>query len=391
MSAARALLYCAGGGIGDSLVASVVARALRAKFARVDALTLPGHRETLERVPDIDEVLVDDGDDERALASTLATRGYVACVVTWATARTARVPHLAKIPVRVGQARRLYSWRFTHRVTVRSETGDTTSHWTDILLDYARTLGCDTDDHQYRFTPTAEDSASVTLSVADSRPSMGYVGTSASCASSKGGSISSSDYLILNPCNAEASKRGIWPVEGWAALASALHERYGIPVLVSGAPADVPIAEAIVGAALRRRAGCASADVAHGWAGVGQAQGDTGGDADISSVAGKLGIGGFGALARGARAFVGITTGSMHVAAAVGCPTVGIFPFQTDFPQRWAPLGPRTAIVRATYPCHPGDTKETCADYACIANLNVPRILAAVDSLLVAPAAFTGT
>ncbi|MBV8147523.1 MAG: hypothetical protein JO092_00365, partial [Candidatus Eremiobacteraeota bacterium] len=105
----RALLYCAGGGIGDSLVASVVARALHARFSQVDALTLPGHRETLARVPDVDDVLVDQGGDEGALARALASRGYAASVVTWATPRTARVPELAGIPLRVGQARRLYS------------------------------------------------------------------------------------------------------------------------------------------------------------------------------------------------------------------------------------------------------------------------------------------
>ena len=100
------------------------------------------------------------------------------------------------------------------------------------------------------------------------------------------------------------------------------------------------------------------------------------------NIAGKLSIGGFGALAQRARGFVGITTGTMHVAAAVGAPTLGIFPFQSDFPERWGPLGPSTAIVRASYPCHPGDTKENCRDYACIANLDVERILAAAQSLI---------
>lgn len=323
----KALLYCAGGGIGDSLVATVVARALRQRFATVDALTLEGHRATLERVPDVDDVLVDDLGDERALAHRVAARAYDACVVTWATSRTARVPQLAKIPIRVGQSRRLYSFRFTHRVLVRSETGDVTSHWSDILLDYARALDCDTGDHRYRFIPTPEDENEAGRLVTPSEA-----------------------FILLNPCNAIASKRGIWPVEGWASLARALHERYASPILVSGSPADAPITEAIA------RDG-------------------------VVSIAGWLGIGAFGALAQRARAFVGITTGSMHVAAAVGCPTVGIFPFQSDFPERWAPLGERTAIVRPSYPCHRGDTKERCRDYACIAHLDVPRILAAVESL----------
>jgi ADP-heptose:LPS heptosyltransferase len=332
----RALLYCAGGGIGDSLVASVVGRALRTRFERVDALTLPGHRSTLERVPDLDDVLVDDGGDERALATLLRKRRYDACVVTWATVRTARVPKLAKIPVRVGQARRLYSHDFTHRIIVRSERGDVTSHWADILLDYARAIGCDAADHVPRFVPTAEDEREA-QSVIE-----GY---------QKYATRTFGSPLILHPTNAVASQRGIWPTQGWAALANALAQTFDATVLLSGAKTDAAINAEISGER-------------------------------IVNIAGELGIGAFGALAQRARAFVGITTGTMHVAAAVGAPTVGIFPFQSDFPERWAPLGPRTEVVRANYPCHPGDTKERCPDYACIANLDVVRIVAATQSLI---------
>ncbi|MGB8520766.1 MAG: glycosyltransferase family 9 protein [Candidatus Tumulicola sp.] len=331
----RALLYCAGGGIGDSLVASIVGRALKQRYQRVDALTLPGHRETLERVPDIDAVLTDAGGDERTLAEELAGRSYDACVVTWATARTARIPQLARIPVRVGQARRLYSHRFTNRVAVRSETGDVTSHWSDILLDYARALGCDTEGG-YRFVPTEADERAAAAAAASLR------------------SNGDRGFVILNPCNAIAS-RGFWPVEGWASLGQALYRRFGLPLVVSGGPADVPVAERLV------------SEIASAT--------------PVASIAGTLGIGAFGALARRARLFAGITTGSMHVTAAVGCPTVGIFPFQSDFPERWAPLGPRTAVVRPSYPCHRGDTKERCPDYACVANLDVARILAAAESV----------
>lgn len=327
--AGKALLYCAGGGIGDSLVASLVARALRGTFERVDALTLPAHAPVLQRVPDVDDVAVDEG-DERALAAELERKAYDACVVTWATARTARVPQLADIPVRVGQARRFYSFRFTDRVVVRSENGDVTSHWSQILLDYARAIGCDTPDPYYRFEPTPQDESDA-----------GALGAPG-------------EFVILNPCNAIASRRGVWPVDGWTSLAVALRDRLSAPVLVTGSPADEPFAGRI------------AKDAGDG----------------VVSIAGATSVGSFGALARRAKAFVGITTGSMHVAAAVGCPTVGIFPFQSDYPDRWAPLGTRTVVVRATYPCHPGDTKERCADYACVANLDVPRVLAAAASLV---------
>lgn len=331
--AGKALLYAAGGGIGDSLVASVVARALHQRYDRVDALTLPGHRETLERVPDIDEVFVDSGEPEAELAEMLAGRGYDVAIVTWATPRTARIPQVAGIPIRVGQARRLYSWRFTHRIPVRSENGDVTTHWSQILLDYARAIGCDTADARPALDVTPADSAEAQALLA----SLG---------------LSDAPFAIVHATNAIAPQRGFWPIGGWAALVKAVAARFGVPVLLSGANAD----RSIVG------------EIAQSSGGI--------------AIAGNVSLGGFAALAQRSRLFAGITTGSMHVAAAVGAPTVGIFPFQTDTPERWAPLGAKTAIVRASYPCRPGERKETCPDYACIANLDVPRILAAAEELL---------
>ena len=162
-------------------------------------------------------------------------------------------------------------------------------------------------------------------------------------------------YVILHPTNAQASKGVAWPTRAWAALATALAKMFDLTVLVSGAKGDAAINAQIVGHA---------------------------NDARVVDIAGQAGIGAFGAIAQRARAFVGITTGTMHVSAAVGAPTVGIFPFQSDVPDRWGPRGEHTATVRATFRCHPGDTKETCPDFACIANLNVPRIIAAVEALL---------
>jgi len=317
-------------------MASVSARALRSRYAQVDALTLPSHEEALRRVPDFDSVLVDDGVDEGELVAELRSRTYDACVTTWATPRTARVPQRARIAVRVGQARRLYSWRFTHRVVVRSEMGDVTTHWSQIMLDYARALHCDTADAAPRFNPTGEDFARAGELLQTAGAARG-------------------EYVVLHPTNALAPSRGLWPTEGWARLARALRERFRLPVLLSGSPFDTGI----------------NARIAQ------QAQ-----DADVTDLAGRVGIGAFGALARDARLFVGITTGSMHIAAAVGAPTVGIFPFQTDTPERWAPIGPRTALVRATYRCRPGERKETCPDFACVAHLDVPRILAAADAVI---------
>src|SRR5580700_3223534 len=102
MPSDRALLVAAGGGIGDTLLAGVVAHALHARFAHVDALVLPAHRTVAEHDPAIERVHV--------LASPVPTAedlrpfGYAAAVVTWGTLTTALIPALAALPVRVGQA-----------------------------------------------------------------------------------------------------------------------------------------------------------------------------------------------------------------------------------------------------------------------------------------------
>jgi ADP-heptose:LPS heptosyltransferase len=333
----KALLVCAGGGIGDSLLASIVARALHERYAIVDALTLPSHRDALERVPDFDGVMVDEGGDEERLAESIERRAYAAAIVTWATARSARIVRRAGIRIRVGQARRLYSGFFTKRVVVRSERGDVTSHWTQILLDYARALDCDTAQTQPRFVPTEQDESQA-VSLMDAWQ------------------IEPGRFFILHPSNAIASTVR-WPVRGWATAAHSLCERFAMPVVVTGSAAESAIVESICTAL---PPGCVAIPAANATS-----------------------IGSFGALARRCSAFVGITTGAMHVAAATGCPVVGIFPFQSDFPERWAPLGRRTAVVRATYPCPRSDSKERCsAGYACVEHLDAERIVSAVERLL---------
>jgi ADP-heptose:LPS heptosyltransferase len=329
MASDRALLVAAGGGLGDTLLAGVVAHALRARYAHVDALVLPAHRAIVQHDPAIERV--------HLLASPIPTaedlraERYAAAVVTWANLATALVPALAGIPVRVGQARRIYSGLFTRRVVVRSELGDRTSHWTQILLDYARAIGCDDPVARPAFVPTADDRAA-----ADTLLRMTGVET---------------PFALLHPTRGLAAQRERWPAAGFIALARALRERDGLPLLVTGAPADAPVAEAIA-------------------AGAG-----------ATSVAGATTIGTYAALAERARYVVAIDSGPMHVAAAVGAPTVGIFALQSDEPDRWAPLGERVRVVRAVYPCPPAHRKETCPDFACVRHLDIAGILAAVDGL----------
>jgi ADP-heptose:LPS heptosyltransferase len=225
---------------------------------------------------------------------------------------------------------------FTHRVTVRSELGDRTSHWTQVLLDYARAIDCD---------------------LADARPSFPLDDAARAEAAhllAEGGI--DGPYVILHPTRGVARLRARWPARGLAALGRALIAQTECALVVTGTAQDHEIA-----AEIARSTGALC-------------------------VAGRTTLPGFGALAERAHAVVAMDSGPMHVAAAVGAPTVGIFALQSDEPDRWAPLGLRAAVVRATYPCPPQHRKETCPDFACVANLDVPRVLAALSGLVAARA-----
>lgn len=326
-----ALVICTGGGIGDVLLATPVMRALRQRYGEVVALTAPVHREVLARDPDLAEVwtpgtsFLDDVVRVRA-------RRFEAAVVTWASPRSAALPYAANVPVRVGQARRLYSRLFTHRVLVRSELGDRRSHWTQILLDFARVLGCDVADATPRFQVDAASHASLaaTLVAQNVRP----------------------PYFVLHPTRGISAARERWPVAHLGALARALGRERRATVVVTSGIADRAIADAVA----------------------------AGGEA--VSLGGRTSLGEFGALAQTAQGVVAMDSGPMHVAAAVGAPTVGIFALQSDEPDRWAPLGPQTAVVRATYPCPPAHRKETCPNFACVAALEIPQVLATLERLV---------
>lgn len=331
MRHSRALLICAGGGIGDTLLASMVAGALKSKYDTVDALTSAGHVDVLSRNPYVADVLVDRG-PLLEMAGDLRQRDYDAAVVTWATTRTALLPWLARIPVRVGQSRRTYSMLFTHRVPVVSEAGDTTTHWSSVLLNYAKALQCETGDERPLFPIAAEETQAADELLAS-------VGAGES-------------FALLHATCSWSTKRPVWPLEGWLAGAEALQRRFGWPVLTCGSPADATIARTLSDSL------------------------------GAPTIAGLTTLGTFAAAARRAKYLVSMHSGPMHVAAAVGTPTVGVFPLQVDFPDRWRPLGPRVALVRARYPCPKRDLIETCPDYACVRELDSRDIVAAVERVL---------
>jgi len=80
--------------------------------------------------------------------------------------------------------------------------------------------------------------------------------------------------------------------------------------------------------------------------------------------------------------YVGNDTGPMHLAAAVGTPTVSIFSAR-DYPALWFPLGGNHVVLRRDAPCSPC-FKETCdRDLLCLAQITTSDVLDAAKRQLV--------
>jgi len=66
-------------------------------------------------------------------------------------------------------------------------------------------------------------------------------------------------------------------------------------------------------------------------------------------------------------------SGSMHLASALGVPTVAIF--GSTEPRRTSPLGPRTDVLREHVPCSPCFLRECPLDFRCMTELPPEKVL----------------
>lgn len=126
-------------------------------------------------------------------------------------------------------------------------------------------------------------------------------------------------YALVIPGGAPHRPEKRAPAEIFATLCRHLQERGIAPVLL-GTPGDRRPIEDILGR-------CSGA-------------------IDLSN---RTGFGDLADLARGAVGAIGNDTGPMHLAAAVGCPSLVLFTPASD-PKRVRPLGPRVQVLQSTTP-----------------------------------------
>lgn len=143
-----------------------------------------------------------------------------------------------------------------------------------------------------------------------------------------------------------------WPAERYAALIDMLAEKYRAECVIVGAGGDREACERVA------RASRAGAIIAAGE----------------TTVAELI------AMLADCDGFVGNDSGAMHLAAALGIPTVGIF--GSTNPIRTGPLGPRVRVIYRAIECSPC-LERTCrfGHYNCLKSIEPAETAAALDAL----------
>jgi heptosyltransferase II len=143
-----------------------------------------------------------------------------------------------------------------------------------------------------------------------------------------------------------------WLPERFAETATALRPA---AVLLFGAPAERDLCETVAA-----RVGTAVAE--------------------IRNLAGQTTLGEFIELAAACRLFLTNDSGAMHVASALGVPTVAVFGATDD--TTTGPTGPLARVVREHAECSPCLLRECPIDHRCMTRVTAARVAAAAGELL---------
>lgn len=145
-----------------------------------------------------------------------------------------------------------------------------------------------------------------------------------------------------------------WGKEKYIALIRWLIENCGAAVLVTGSGAEQGRAEEIVRSCGRL----------------------------CYNFAGKTSIGLYAALLKKSGLFIGVDSAGLHIAAAVGTPTVSFF--GPSSPDSWAPVGSQHLVVQKDFDCVPCwqkgcNNSEQCR---CLEELSVAEVIAKINTQL---------
>ena len=203
--------------LGDVLLTTPVSAALREAFpqAKISWLVRPYTAPLLEHNPDVDQVLVDRGQSAGALSTLIKNEQFDAAIVAYPRWRMVWALWRAGVPLRIGPASKPYSLLFNKRLWQHRSEGK--KHESDYNLELLEPLGVPFKRRATRLFLTETERTTARRILESHRISF------------------SKPLVVLHPGSGGSSAR--WPLSHFMALGDRLQES-GCDVVVTGGPGE---------------------------------------------------------------------------------------------------------------------------------------------------------
>lgn len=326
--------------LGDAVMSLPAIRAIRQVFprAQVAVVARPWVADLYGRESTIDRIIIYKGHGLGALrkfAVDLRRERFECAIVLQNAFEAALMAWIARIPMRVGYDRDARGWLLTRAIPV-PEPGDIPRHERFYYLELLRRAGL-IDGSQYARSAIPEIRLAGKDAVADAGArhlaALGIAG----------------EVIGISPGAAFGGAKR-WPSERFAESAARLSRKLSAGALVFGSAAEHALCEEVT--AGLKHAGAAA-----------------------RNLAGKTDLREFIDLAAVCRLFLTNDSGAMHVASALGVPTVAVFGATDD--TTTGPTGPLARVVREHAECSPCLLRECPIDHRCMTRVTVDQVVAA--------------
>ena len=275
------------------------------------------------------------------IASQLRSQRFSAAILFQNAFDAALISWLARIPVRAGYSRQGRGPLLTHGVRP-PRRGETPVHEAHYYLGMLRRLG---------LIPGYEPVEQISLPASEESLATGRLQLAERLAQSSNTTEAPRWVVGISPgASFGTAKR--WPAERFAELASRLVRELGAACVFFGSPQEQQlVADVIARSAI-----------------------------PSLSLAGQTSLSEFMGLVQGCDLFLTNDTGTMHVAAGLGVPTLALFGPTNE--QETRPLGPHAKLLVGEAFCRPCKLRHCPIDHRCMKSLSVERVFQAARSML---------
>jgi ADP-heptose:LPS heptosyltransferase len=329
----RSVLIARNDRLGDWVLTLPLLDAIRvsAPGVRLGAMAKDAVAPLLRRYAGVEEIVPSPAGRQRGFreaARVIRASGFDAAVVVHPDLWDTLAVWWAGVKVRVGNAYRGYAVLYNRRVKFHRSPSD--RHEVEYNLKYLEGLGFP--------VPAGLPAPRLEVKAEDRAQAAALL---------KRHGVAADGYAVIHPGSGGSSLN--WSPQRYRVLAAELAKTLDSAVVVTGSEGERDTAAFVAGDGAGRL-----------------------------SVAGETDLGAMVGLLAGARLFISGNTGPMHIAAAVGTPTVSLFsPLRSGSPKRWGPVGNVSAVlIPSGYACAecPG---ERCPHFNCMEAITVEEVLAA--------------